>query len=183
MYSGGEIKEYKQGAYTFNIRQFEPFYAIKVLGELQKVIAPVLDGAIGGLKNPAVTDEMTPDLGVLATIASGSFVSLAQHLSGDELLRISKLLLDPEYVYVKNSGGQLEKLTESVANEVFSGRPFDMIALMVKVVTVNYLDFSKLSSLPAGVRETLDGLKLTFRDVSKELLNPPSLSGEPLKRD
>ena len=170
MYSGGEIKEYKQGEYTFNIRQFEPFYAIKVLGELQKVIAPVLDGAIGGLKKPDVTDETTPDLGVLATIASGSFMSLALYLSGDELLRISKLLLDPEYVY-------------SVANEVFSGRPFDMIALMVKVVTVNYLDFSKLSSLPAGVRETLGGLKLMFRDVSNEILNPPSLSGEPLKRD
>lgn len=183
MYNGGEIKEYQQGEYTFNIRQFEPFYAIKVLGELQKVIAPALDGAVGGLKNPAVADETMPDLGVFATIASGSFISLAQHLNGDELLRISKLLLDPEYVYVKNGGGQFEKLTESIVNEVFSGRPFDMIALMVKVVTVNYLDFSKLSSLPAGVRETLDGLKLTFRDVSKELLNPPSLSGEPLKRD
>ena len=120
---------------------------------------------------------------MLATIASGSFMSLAMYLDGDELWRISKLLLDPEYVYVKNSSGQFEKLTESVANEVFSGRPFDMIALMVKVVTVNYLDFSKLSSLPAGVRETLDGLKLTFRDVSNEILNPPSLSGEPLKRD
>lgn len=183
MYDGGEIKEYRQGEYTFNIRQYPPFYAMKVLGELQKVIAPVLDGAVDGLKNPSIQNNTVSDLNILAIVASGSFVSLARHLSGDELLRISRLLLDPEYVYVKNNHGQFEKMTESVANEVFSGRPLDMIVLMAHVVIVNYLDFSKLSSIPAGVREILAGLKSMFRDASSEILNPPSSSGEPLKRD
>lgn len=184
MYEGGEIKTYTQGPYTFNIRQYPPFYALKVLGELQKVIAPILDGAISGVSKPDVKDTSRSDLAVIATVASGGLIKLSQHINGDDFEHISKLLLDPEYVYVKGKDYKsMEKLTEDVANEVFSGRPIDMIVLMMKVVAVNFMDFGKLCSIPSGVREVWDDLTSTSLEKLMSNSNPKSLSGTPSKTE
>lgn len=184
MYEGGDIKTYTQGEYTFSIRQFPPFYAMKVLGELQKVIAPLLDGAVSGVSSPAVKDDSRSDLAVLATVASGSFIQLSQHISGEEFEHIAHLLLDPEYVYVKGKVYKsTTKLTEDIVNDVFSGRAIDMIVLMVKVVTANFMDFGKLCSIPSGVREMWDGLMSTSLDELTKLSNQKSSSGGPSKKE
>lgn len=183
MYSGGEIKEYKQGAYTFNIRQFEPFYAMKVWGDLLKVAAPLLDGGFDAIRKSPANDKHTSDFALLANIATGGFTALARQLNGDELLRIAKLLLDPEYVYVKKGNGDFVKFTESVANEVFSGRPIDMIVLMCQVAAVNYADFTKLSSIPDGFLEIWSAIQSMFRDALKAISSQPSLSGEQSEKE
>ena len=50
-------------------------------------------------------------------------------------------------------------LTEDVIDEIFTGRTFDLFFLMAKVVQVNYLDFSMLSSLPIGFRKNAEETK------------------------
>ena len=58
MWDGGKFTKFQQGEYVFSIRQFAPFKAIKVLGDLQKIITPALAGALTGLqKAPEASSE------------------------------------------------------------------------------------------------------------------------------
>ena len=49
MWTGGKFTEVKIGDDVFTVRQFPPFYAIRVLGELQKIITPALGGVLKGI--------------------------------------------------------------------------------------------------------------------------------------
>lgn len=162
IYHGGETKKWDQGQYTFAIRQFPPFHAMKVLGELQKVLAPALGGAIGGIK-PETLDQDTNNVIFIGNTVADALNGLARSMDGDTLEKVSSMLLDPDYVSVAPLHTKdFQQLDESAVNEVYSGRIFDMIVLMVQVFKVNYLDFSKLSSVPTGALETLRGLKQSF---------------------
>lgn len=163
IYQGGETKKWDQGQYTFAIRQFPPFHAMKVLGELQKVLAPALGGAIGGIK-PETLDQDTNNVIFIGNTVADALNGLARSMDGDTLEKVSAMLLDPDYVSVAPLHTKdFQQLDESAVNEVYSGRIFDMIVLMVQVFKINYLDFSKLSSVPTGVIGTLRGLKQSFQ--------------------
>lgn len=151
--------EYRQGDTLFMIRLFEPFEAMRVLGELQKVLAPLLGGAAKGADGK-VLDAEADSVGAWAGILGNALENLPAHLNGEQFETLSRMLLRPDYISVSQDGTTkgLIKLSEEVVDEVFAGRPFDMIALMVNIVKANYLDFSKLSSVPAGVREAFSGI-------------------------
>ena len=135
---------------------------MKVLGELQKVLAPALGGAVGGMK-PETLDQDTNNVIFIGNTVADALNGLAHSLDGDTLEQASAMLLDPNFVSVAPLHTKdFQQLDESAVNEVFSGRIFDMIVLMVQVFKVNYMDFSKLSSVPTGVLETLRGLKQSF---------------------
>ena len=89
------------------------------------------------------------------------------HIKRTILQRAMNLLLDKNYVAVEvtaNNGTKtFTQLDEGLINEIFTGRTFDLLALMVEVFKINFLDFSKLSSLPSGVREAFGEIKLPFR--------------------
>lgn len=165
MYSGGKVEKYTQGQYVFAIRQFTPFHAMYVLGELQKVIAPAIGGAFQGLKEDSL-DKDVRDMLFLGETLSNAFNNLAKNADGKQLEQAASLLLDPDYVSVApkmNKGApEFQVLDEAAINEVFSGRIIDMFVLMIKVFRVNYMDFSKLSSVPTGVRKTLAEVKQSF---------------------
>ena len=92
-------------------------------------------------------------------------------MDGDTLEKVSAMLLDPDYVSVAPLHTKdFQQLDESAVNEVYSGRIFDMIVLMAQVFKVNYMDFSKLSSVPTGFLGTLRGLKQSFQG------NAPTIS-------
>lgn len=159
MWDGGKFKQIEQGEYVFSVRQFAPFHAIKVLGELQKIIVPALGGLVGGAaKNP---DADTNSFTSIAPVLSDALEKLAYTLDGDKLEKAVKMLLDAEYVAVKAKDGKdFVRLDEGAINEVFQGRVIDMIALAVEVFKVNYLDFSKLYSVPTGIRAALSEMKI-----------------------
>ena len=160
MFDGGKITKWKQGDYEFSIRQMNPFKAMKVLGDLQKLIIPALGGAAAGLNDSSENAE------VVSAISS-ALASIAENVDGDKLEQACKLLLDVEYIAVKEKGA---KDFAYVSNEdmgaIFTGRPWDMLALCYKVFEVNFLDFSKSSSVPTGVRNALGEVKAMFRGVS-----------------
>lgn len=157
--------EYRQGDTLFMIRLFEPFEAMRVLGELQKVLAPLIGGAAKGA-NGKVLDADVNSVGAWAGILGSALENLPAHIDGEQFEELSRMLLRPDYVSVSQDGTtkELIKMSEQVVDEVFAGRPFDMIALMIHVVKANYLDFSRLSSIPAGVREAFSVLKKNFRE-------------------
>ena len=89
--------------------------------------------------------------------------NMAKTLDGETLERAAELLLDPQYVSVAPLHTKdFQPLDEGAVNEIFSGRIIDLIALMVQIFKVNYADFSKLSSVPTGVRKALGEIKSSF---------------------
>lgn len=172
IYSGGSVKKYDQGQYTFAIRQMPPFRAIKVLGELQKVVLPPLGGAAKGLKSTD-KDKDIRDPAFIGKTVMDALNGLAEHVDGDQLERAAALLLDPDYIGVAPLHTKdFQQLDESAVNEVFSGRIFDMVVLMIQIFKVNYLDFTKLCCVPTGVRETLAEIKRSFQENVPKSLNP-----------
>ncbi|MFQ7191012.1 MAG: phage tail assembly chaperone [Megamonas funiformis] len=163
MWTGGKFTEVKIGDDVFTVRQFPPFYAIRVLGELQKIITPALGGVLKGISENN-GDMDTENLGDMLQIISNGLEKLAYTIDGDKLELALKLLLDEKYVAVKieKSNGKKDfiRLDEGAINEVFEGRIIDMIVLAIKIFKVNYLDFSQLSSVPIGVQKTLAEIKL-----------------------
>ena len=135
---------------------------MKVLGDLQKVVVPALGGAIGGLK-PESLDMDTSDVKFIGGAVEDALNNLAKTLDGETLERAAELLLDPQYVSVAPLHTKdFQPLDEGAVNEIFSGRIIDLIALMVQIFKVNYADFSKLSSVPTGVRKALGEIKSSF---------------------
>ena len=164
MFDGGKVKKIEMGEYVFGIRQFAPFHAMHVLGELQKIILPAIGGALGGIKNQGT--NMDVDIKGIAVIGSalGDAVNnLASKLDGEQIERAMRILLDPDYVSVSKKGEKdFQRLDEDMTNEIFCGRPIDMVALAVHVFRVNYMDFSKLCSIPSGWMDTLAEMKTAF---------------------
>lgn len=169
--------EYKQGKTVFYIHRFPPFMAMRVLGELNKVIAPVLGGAAKGLESADMGDGN--GLGAIAPVLGDALKNLML-IDGDVMEHVLRLVLNEEYVSVSTSGtkSDLAHLSEEKVNEVFEGKPIDMIMLAVEVVKVNYLDFTMLSSIPTGFLKTLGTMKSAFRESLQTNLEASSLSTE-----
>lgn len=170
----------KMGKDTFYIQLFPPFHALHVLGEVQKIIVPVLSGAGTGFALGAA-QNMEADvksMSVLAPAFIGGIERIAECLDGDKLEKLSRLLLDPDYVAVSVGGKQAVRLDEDAVIEVFTGRPVDMLVLMGHVFRVNYMDFSKSYSIPAGVRNALQDITKVFRGVTQK-----TLEGTPTSSD
>ena len=146
--------EYKMGEATFYIHIFPPLTAMKILGEVQKALAPILGGITKEVTSKS--DAQVDGLAVIGGVIGEALMRMPEHLDGERLEKLCKLLLNGEYIGVSVDGLKTpEKLSESTLNEVFTGRPFDMIALMFKVFEVNFLDFSKLSSVKIGNQNAL----------------------------
>jgi hypothetical protein len=101
-------------------------------------------------------------------------------IDGDVIEHVLRLVLDENYISVSTNGSKnnLAYLTEEKVNEVFEGKPIDMIMLAVEVVKVNYLDFTMLSSIPTGFLKTLGTMKSSFQESLQTNLEASSLSTE-----
>lgn len=108
----------------YYVQQYPPFEGIKVLGELQKIILPALGGAAVGINQG----------GFLGDGLAGGLMNLSQNLDAENLERITKLLLNPQYVSVKVEGAKSAvRLDEMKLAEIFTGRYFDMLMLCYEV--------------------------------------------------
>lgn len=155
-------KEVELGEDVFFVQQYPPFVGLKVLAEVQKVLLPALAGAANGLKGHA--DDDINDTAVIISSIGEALATLPEHLDGEKMEQLAKLLLDSEYVSVKRANDDRPvRLSEQVMADMFTGRYFDMIVLMVRVFQVNYLDFTRLSSVPIGVRNALGEIGKAFQ--------------------
>ena len=160
MFDGGKITKWKQGDFEFSIRQMNPFKAMKVLGDLQKLIIPAIGGAAAGLNDSSENAEVVSAIG-------GALANIAETVDGDKLEQACKLLLNTEYIAVKEKGAKdFAYVSEEDLEAIYTGRPWDMLALCYKVFEVNFLDFSTSSSVPIGVRKALSEIKTMFQGVS-----------------
>ena len=162
--------EYKMGGATFYIHIMPPLVAMRVLGELQKTLAPILGSMAKEVT--ANSDKQIDGLEVIGAALGEALKAMPSHLDGERLEILCKTLLNPDYIGVSTDGLKAPiKLTEAVIDEVFMGRPLDILVLMYKVFEVNFLDFSKLSSVPIGVQNALGELKKTLTENVPQNLN------------
>lgn len=153
--------EYKMGGATFYIHIMPPLVAMRVLGELQKTLAPILGSMAKEVT--ANSDKQIDGLEVIGAALGEALKAMPSHLDGERLEILCKTLLNPDYIGVSTDGLKAPiKLTEAIIDEIFMGRPFDILVLMYKVFEVNFLDFSRLSSVPIGVQNALGELKKTL---------------------
>ena len=153
-FDGGEVTIWTQGDYDFSIRRFDPFLAMRVLGELQKLLVPAIGGAI----------DNVDDAAQLGGAIGGALLKIAEVVDGDKLEKAVKILLDSNYIAVSKTGQKdFQRLDNGAVTAIFTGRPFDMLALCGKIFSVNFTDFSKSCSVPTGVRQFIDGIKEAFR--------------------
>ena len=150
--------EYKQGNTVFYIHRFPPFMAMRVLGELNKIIAPVLGGAAKGLESADMGGGN--GLGAIAPVLGDALKNLML-IDGDVMEHVLRLVLDENYISVSTNGSKnnLAYLTEEKVNEVFEGKPM-------------------LSSIPTGFLKTLGTMKSAFRESLQTNLEASSLSTE-----
>ena len=118
-------------------------------------------------------------LGAIAPILGDALKNLML-IDGDVMEHVLRLVLDENYISVSTNGSKnnLAYLTEEKVNEVFEGKPIDMIMLAVEVVKVNYLDFTMLSSVPTGFLKTLGMMKSAFQESLQTNSKTSSLSTE-----
>lgn len=159
-----ERTEYRMGNDVFFIQQIPAFEGLDVLGEVQKVLLPALGSAMLGA-NAAGEGAGAKETGI--NVLYMMIDSIPQHLDGATLQKLEKLLISPQYVAVKIGGkGEAVALDEDTVNQIFTGRVLDLIALMFKIFEVNFGDFSKLSGVPAGIRNVLETVVKVFRGES-----------------
>ena len=116
---------------TFYVQAFNPFGAIKILGDLQNIIAPIMGGVVG-----QQGDDVKVGMSVEA-ICKG----LHDYVDGDNLLRVMKMLIKPDFISVSIEGGQPKRLTDDLVNLVFAGRTQGLFELCYEVIKINYNGF------------------------------------------
>ena len=145
----GNRTEVVIGDNTFFIQHYDPFTAVRVFGDLQKVASPILaelSGAVGknaleGEEGVQIMDTDLTDLNSVLPILKGVFSSLHKYVDGDTLVKTLKMLLNADYVSVSLNGGKAVRLNEDAINLAFSGSIGGMLELAYHVVRVNYSDF------------------------------------------
>lgn len=130
------------GDNTFYIQNFDPFMAIKVFGDMQKVASPIIaemtEGFTGG-KSEDIMDVDLQSAEVMMRSLKAVCMSMHKYLDGDTLLRVLKMLLDPKIVAVEHNG-RPTALNENVVTAVFNGDMMGMLELAYHVIRVNYAD-------------------------------------------
>ena len=148
-------KSFTLGEDTFFVQLIPPKESIKAWTEVQKILLPAISGAMEGM-NLTAEDEKDKWINVVAS----AFQTLPYTLDADKVDRLYSYLLNPEYIAVQRKEDKTPiRLTEDLIDEIFTGRTFDLFFLMAKVVQINYLDFSKLSSLPIGFRRNAEEIQ------------------------
>ena len=148
-------KSFQLGEDVFFIQLIPPKESLKAWTEVQKIILPAISGALEGV-NLNAENENDKWLNVVAS----AFQTLPYTLDADKMERLYSYLLNPEYIAVQRKEDKSPiRLTEDIVDEIFTGRTFDLFFLMAKIVQINYLDFTKLSSVPIGIRQGIENLQ------------------------
>jgi hypothetical protein len=75
------------------------------------------------------------------------------------------LLLDTEYLAFKGPNDkQFRAVSKDDLAAIYTGRPWDLLALCAKIFDVNFLDFSTSSSVPTGIQKAVRDIRQMISD-------------------
>lgn len=141
-----ETTEFVQGDYTFYIRPMDPFKALPLLGDLQKLVFPVIGSAFGTLDGEEVKklrskNEITfADVMGLNIDIKSAFMQAATSMNGVLLLNLMQTILNTDYISYEYQG-DTKKIDKAALQSIYNGNLSGMFALAWKVLEVNYKDF------------------------------------------
>ena len=129
----------------FYVRPFPAFTAANISGELAAIITPLLASlAPVALSSNANSGEEKNFMDMDAAEAAPMLAKGLESLSGDKVEAIlRKLLTKHGNISVEQHGGDMQKLTDDLANEMFCGNAQDMFILAFEVIKVNFSGFFK----------------------------------------
>jgi len=148
-------KERVLGGNKFYVRPFAAFVATRVSGEVMPIAAPVISAILPlVMKAEQDGDEINIyDTDIEEAIPL--FIKAMSGLSGEKLeSTLKKLLVNYGNISVerdceeddggaRSNSGDIERLTEDLANEVFCGDVQDMFILAFDVIMANFSGFFK----------------------------------------
>lgn len=155
MFDGGKNTEFEQNSNVFYIRPFDPFTSLKLLGDLQKLVSPVIGNVFSAMGSKSGSEEGQEKISVMdkdidMAAVEKAFAALAEHVDGHKLENMALRILDKSYVSVSIDGRDTVRLDKPQINELFTGKVSDMLMLIVEVLRVNYGDFTELFKSLSG---------------------------------
>lgn len=137
---------------TVFIKKFDPFLAVAIAGDLQKLVIGPAGAMFSYAGGQAGID--TSDYSIERAIEK-----LSGGLDGEALVKLARKLINPEYISLQT--GEMSspvKATEGNVNQVFTEDPFgSLIQVMTEIVKINYTDFFRhAQSLFGQVKGSLE---------------------------
>jgi hypothetical protein len=144
-------KEYHLNARaTFWIMKYEPFLSVEILGDLQvKFLGPLAAFMESGDSDASPQEK--------SKYIMEGIDKLSKNLTGADLVSLSRLVLNGDYISVSVDNEPAEKLTDNMLNRAIDDVS-EMIELVLEVVKVNYQNVFTLGLARIG-RGTLNTAK------------------------
>lgn len=133
---------------VFHVQCFDPFTALRVLGDLQRVLAPIVGSMVGSAN---ATNVET--INILSKSISNICKGLHDYVDGDTLVKLVEMLVREDYISVSIEGGSPKRLSKDLVNLVFNGNPAGVLELAYEVVKVNYGGFFTIFKTLFGGQE------------------------------
>ena len=133
---------------VFHVQCFDPFTALRVLGDLQRVLSPIVGSMVGSAN---ATD--VESINILSKSISNICNGLHDYVDGETLVKLIEMLVREDYISVSIEGGTPKRLSKDLVNLVFNGNPGGVLELAYEVVKVNYGGFFTIFKNLFGVQE------------------------------
>ena len=143
-----EIKLKTVNDVVFHVQCFDPFTALRVLGDLQRVLSPIVGSMVGSAN---ATD--VESINILSKSISNICNGLHEYVDGETLVKLIEMLVREDYISVSIEGGTPKRLSKDLVNLVFNGNPGGVLELAYEVVKVNYGGFFTIFSTLFGSQE------------------------------
>lgn len=137
------------GENTFSVRPMNPFAALNILGDLQKIIIPVIGNLAAIIDSNTKLDKITSVSDLLG--AGIDFSKIGQALSnasneidGQTICKLAQKLITKELISVEFMDGTQSKMDDEAVIKAFTGKMSEMLQLIWKIAEVNYSDFFTL---------------------------------------
>lgn len=143
-----EIKLKTVNDVVFHVQCFDPFTALRVLGDLQRVLSPIVGSMVGSAN---ATD--VESINILSKSIGNICKGLHEYVDGDTLVKLIEMLVREDYISVSIEGGTPKRLSKDLVNLVFNGNPGGVLELAYEVVKVNYGGFFTIFKTLFGGQE------------------------------
>lgn len=133
---------------VFHVQCFDPFTSLRVLGDLQRVLSPIVGSMVGSAN---ATNVET--INILSKSIGNICKGLHDYVDGETLVKLVEMLVREDYISVSIEGGSPKRLSKDLVNLVFNGNPAGVLELAYEVVKVNYGGFFTIFNTLFGNQE------------------------------
>ena len=132
------------GKNTFGIKPMDPFTALAVLGDLQKVVLPVIGNLATVIDEKSANVDNIMEKGLDFNKIGPALSLAANNLDGQTIAKLAKKLITKELITVQFEDGTQSRMDDEAVSKAFTGNMAEMLQLIWKIVEVNYGDFFSL---------------------------------------